>query len=192
MKKILVMACLLALVAILAVPMVTSAAPTPVTGTVKYATVTVVAPKAITWTTFAQGWNFVSDNTPTTKGSVTVTAGTSGTISATVTAKSAVEKPWLYKDATNHLDEYLLITLADTPAVTADWHIANGGDGMVQSTSYTGPATKTLVTPGTFAPLTAKTMQYCFRADQYITANDAASHAGTYTVSVEFTAVCLP
>jgi hypothetical protein len=160
---------------------------------VKYATVTVAAPKAITWSTFAQGGNLATDNTTLTNGSVTIVAGTSGTISATVTAKSALDKPWLFKDATNHLDEFLLVSLKDTaPSAAADWHIANGVADKVNGIDYYGAATKDLTEAGIFAPGTSKTMRYNFFAYQWITANDAANHAGVYSVVVEFTAAAVP
>ena len=192
MKKVLVLACLLALVAVLAVPMAASAASTTVGGTVKYATITVVAPKAMTWSTFAIGWNTAVDNTTTTRGSVTVVAGTSGTVSAEVTAKSAAGKHWLYKDATNHLDEYFIISLVDSSPAWAEYHLVSGDGGAVQGHTFSGPATKAVSTPGVWAPGTSKTMYYNFWAAQYITANDAASHAGTYSATVEFTGTCIP
>lgn len=199
MKRVLIIACLLAIVAILVVPMAASAATTKVGGTVKYATVTVVAPKAITWSTFAVGGNLAYDNTSTTQGKVTVIAGTSGTISATVTAKSDAAKAWLFKDATNRLDEFLLISLADSqPTAWAQYHIVNGGSCVAgeyagaPAESFSGDATKTLSEAGVFAPGTSKTMNYNFWAYQWITANDAANHAGTYSVDVTFTAAAVP
>lgn len=192
MKKIIGLACLLVIVAALVVPMAVSAAETPVTGTVTYATVTVKAPSAITWTIFQEGWNVKNSATA---GSVTVKAGTSGVVNATVTARRPREEGQTYgsgwmNNGTRDLDTYLLI---GTESNTGPWQAVNGEPITVQGNVCTGPLTKTLSSEA-IAPGTTKILTFSFFAAQWITHNDATTGASTapYTIPVEFTATCLP
>ncbi len=198
MKKIIGLACLLVLVAALVVPMMASAATTPIGGTVTHASVTVTAPKAFTWTAFQVGWNVKSDlstlATGATMGKVVVKAGTSGVVNATVTAKSppAEGETWgpqfMWNGTTRHLDEELLISMTDE---AANWHIVNGMTLAVQEITYSGPATRTL-TNDAVAPGTSVTMWFPFHAAQWITTGDVDAGIATYSTVVEFTAACLP
>ena len=182
MKKIIVLACMLALVAILVVPMAASAATTtPVSGTIKSATVTVTAPSTIAFGTFAMGWNLQNS---TTAGTVTVTPGTSGKTNWTVTAAWAK-----MKKGTVELKSWLLGS-PDGGATT--WHAGDGVDQWVYGGDGTGDDVA-CYGPLTYSGTTA-TGTLSFYAWQYIGADDvdSFSDAGAYATTVTFTATCDP
>jgi len=177
MKKILALACLLALVAILVVPMAaTAAAPTtPVSGTVKYATVSMTAPSALAFNTFKMGWNYATAVTP---GKVTVVPGTSLLTNWTVTAAAT---SIFLGNATDNLDTPLLVGPSkDGP----HWFFLNGGSTTIDGTVYPIPPDSGHLTySGTTTPGSVP-----FAAAQFIKASDIT--AGSYSVTVTFTVTC--
>jgi hypothetical protein len=123
------------------------------------------------------GWNATQ---ATNSGSVTLTEGTSGTATYTVTAEDTVT-PYMNNGSVN-LQNYLLI---GNISLTGGWFIANGGTGIVPTpsgTTYSGVLTYNGNTAG--APVALP-----FFAAQYVTPTDAL---GNYTATITFTATCMP
>jgi hypothetical protein len=176
MKKILILAAALVLLAILVVPAAAYAGDTStVSGEVTSATVSVDVPIGLPFGTFSAGWN-VTDwyNAHGWYGTVTVIPGTSGLTSWTVTAQGAA-----YMTASpTSLTKPLLIGPAN-----GSWSCADGtSSGDVHGVSYSGTCTYT----GTDNP-----HNFDFWAAQYIETGDAAN-AGSYSDTITFSASCLP
>ena len=119
------------------------------------------------------GWNVAQ---ATNSGSVTLTEGTSGTATYSITALAA--SPYMNNGSIN-LQNYLLI---GNSSLTGGWFIANGGSGSVDSYSFSGTLTYSGKTAGAAVSLP-------FFADQYVTPTDAL---GAYSDTVIFTATCMP
>ena len=174
MKKIIALACLLAVMAILVVPMAASAATSStgivtVTGSFVAASVKVTAPGALAFGTFESG-KFNIGSSPT-MGKVEVTPGTSKLTDWVLKAQAATPN---MKSGVNILQDYLLISFDGT------WYkIANGGDGSVQGT---GPYSGTLQITGSDA-----SHNFDFYGKQWVRADDLP---GIYTLSITFTATC--
>lgn len=181
MKKIIYMALLLALVVIMAVPMAASAADTDVKTTsvgagITAASISMVAPTAISGMALVYTDTFVPIDKAATSGSVTMTGGTAGEISWQVVAKAA--SPGKLNNAGNEVADQLLIgKTTDTP----DWRWATGtGAASIHGQTITsGELTYT----GTTSPGTIP-----FRARQYVETTDGALPAGTYSLTITFTA----
>jgi hypothetical protein len=168
-KRILIIAATLVLLAMLAVPMAAFASDTgdtTVQGAVTIASVTITAPSAINFGNFVLGENTATSATP---GSLVVTPGTSGITAWTVTAQSlapyASGQMWS-DDASRFLDTRLIITLAT-------WAQQGWADVGVTLTGATASDS---------VP---------FNAKQTIVMADTAK-AGAYTITITFTASCTP
>ena len=143
MKKIFVLACLLALVAIMAVPMVASAATagtgtTTVGGTIAEGSITVVAPGAIAFGTLSK---ITVNEKAATPGRVTVVPGSSGATAWTGSAKGATGvKPGFMSSGTDNLTNALMIgyTIAAPSYVPADIITTPGGLVYTNVTVPTG------------------------------------------------------
>jgi uncharacterized repeat protein (TIGR02543 family) len=151
-----------------------------VTGTDAAPTITFTAPSGIDLNNnsgmMVTGWNAAQ---ATNSGSVTLTEGTSGTATYTVTAEST--SPYMNNGSVN-LQNYLLI---GNTSLTGGWFIANGGTGVVPTPSgitHSGVLTYNGSTAGTPVALP-------FFAAQYVTPTDAL---GIYTDTITFTASCMP
>jgi hypothetical protein len=194
-KRILIIGMILALVAVLVVPLTASAAnsgQTTVGGIIGGATVTMTAPSAIaSWA--ATGWaggnpNFGSgDNygTSATPGTVTVNPGTSGVTSWTVTAacttnfSKAATPPQtgnMYcSTPSTWLKDALMIGPDNTVRAGSTWVSGNTWNNAGTGFSYTGNAASGSL------PLFA---------EQTITPTDTTP--GSYSITISFTATCAP
>jgi hypothetical protein len=180
MKKIFVLAGLLALVAIMAVPMAASAATTIIGGSVTEATVTMTPPSAIAFGALVYSATVPMEKAST-AGSVTVVKGTSGVISWTVTAQATTgTTPGKMSSATADLTTWLLI--GKTLATPADYRCADGIGRNIHSTAI--PA-GVLTYTGTTTP---GSIPFCAR--QWIETTDTTP--GVYSATITFTATCLP
>ena len=182
-KKLLILGIVLAMVAALVIPTAVFAAPTTtqapttttvvVTGLDAAPTVSFTAPGAINLDNssgmMTAGWN-TGTGTP---GAVTLTQGTSGTATYTITAVGASN---MVNGSSTPLQNYLLIGNTST---SGGWFIANGGSGSVDGYSFSGTLTYTGPASGSLP----------FFADQYVTPTDAL---GVYTDTITFTATCMP
>ena len=124
------------------------------------------------------GWNIAGNDT----GSVTLTQGTSGTASWTVTATGASN---MINGAETPLANYLLLGNTDaTPPNSSgsNWYIANGGSGIVAGSGGWGYS-------GTLTYNGKATGNISFYAAQWVVPTDAL---GAYTDTITFTASCMP
>jgi hypothetical protein len=196
MKKIIGLACLLVIVAALVVPMAASAATTtPVSGTIKAATVTMTAPKPVAFGQFTMGWNIASNEDEASLGTVAVTPGTSGLTNWTVTAAWG---RYMRKGTTGSV--YLAWPLLGT-GVVGTWDDSPwpptlySGDGTTEDvvTGEAPFASVTLGGPLTYSGTTAEDT-FCFGVAQFIDDADVATlgQAGAYAATVTFTATCDP
>jgi hypothetical protein len=147
-----------------------------VSGTDAAPTVAFTAPSGIdldnqTTGMMSAGWNTTQ---ATQSGTVTLTEGTSGAATWTVTALGAAN---MVNGSSTPLQNYLLI---GNTSLTGGWFIANGGSGSVDGYSFSGILTYSNNTLTDTLP---------FFADQYVTPTDAL---GVYTDTITFTATCMP
>jgi hypothetical protein len=182
MKRIFVLAFLLALVAIMAVPMAAFAADTAVVttsvgGAVSAASISMVAPGAISGMALVYTPEFTPIDKAGTNGSVTMTAGTAGLIGWQVVA-DAVSPGKLAFAGTPVANQLLLGKTVDTP----DWRWATG-TGTATIHGQTVPASGKLTYTGSTSPGTI-----AFRARQYVESTDGDLLAGTYAITITFTA----
>lgn len=180
MRKIAILAIVAAVIAMLALPMAVSAQTTDgtvVSGVMVQASVSISVPDNLQFNNFVAGWNIKNWEAfdPNNSGNVTVTPGTSGIISWTVTAQGPA---YMAHSSTN-----LTMPLLIGNSTSGPWSCADGtSSGDVHGTNYSG----TLTYSGTDA-----THQFDFAAAQYIETSDA-NVAGAYTDIITFTASCVP
>jgi hypothetical protein len=141
MKKILVLATALALVAMLAIPMAALAAdsdPATVDGTVVAANIDVVAPTFGGFGSFSPGDNRIPS---TNDGSVTVTQNSQTPKGWTVTAKDTADSGYMWKDGTvwgTNLANKLYISPDNSSWATADVGVSwTAGGGSLSGTMPT-------------------------------------------------------
>jgi hypothetical protein len=182
MKKIIGLACLLVLVAVLVVPMAATAAlSTPITGTTVLPSIAVTAPVAFGFGTLALGDNFKA----AANGSVVVTIGSSLKGNWQVIADSAVGYMQT-SDNVNSLSEYQLC--AETTA--GPWFTADGKAHVVNSLSY--PAGNLTYSGTATGAANAKvTIPLKFAVYQATKVSDVAT-ARTYSITYTFTASVTP
>ena len=149
--------------------------------------ISLVAPSNVDFGTFKLGWNIVTSATP---GQISVTFGTAGSVSYTVTAETISGQPSLVRSqpSSQPLDNCLLIGNTST---SGPWFVASGGTGVVQGVPYSGALIYSGVLSGP-AGGTATADLPLFWA-QYITQDDAtAGRAGDYSTEITFKADCKP
>jgi hypothetical protein len=141
-----------------------------------HATVTVTAPSAISFGTFHMGWNLQTSGTA---GTVTVTPGTFGDTSWTVTATC---KLYMGVGTTTYLSTPLLIGKD-----VATWHV---GDGSNVTISRGGQE----FTVGGFLTYSGTTVtdSLPFYAYQFIDDVDITTKGGVYTSTITFSATYDP
>jgi hypothetical protein len=202
MKKILALAFVLAIVAILAVPMAASAATgtggTTVGGSVRSGTITVAPPSAINFVLLNASPAVPEDGQSVTPGRVTVVPGTSGKTAWTMTAKSttpAASAGYLATPSSVKLDQPLLI--AKSNAVGTLWNLAAGGSAVgnqIPSGTIAVPhpyfaANHTDLVAGVdeldYDGADSVTNIFLY-AKQWVNMSDAT--AGTYSCTITFTA----
>jgi hypothetical protein len=170
-RRLLILVAVLALLAIPAVPAAAVTDDTGVSGSITVASVATTAPDDIAFGPFTNlGYNYADSPNP---GTVTVTPGTSGATSWTVTAASDggyTGRMWS-AGLSRLLNDQLLISDTGSPWYNAD---GSGGNGTL---TYTGTAN-----PGSL-PL---------KAAQNIVQADIDAGVGSYSIVIVFTATCLP
>jgi hypothetical protein len=191
MKKILVLALLLALVAILAVPMAATAATsttitTTVGGNVSESSISITPPSAIAFGLLA----VTTDNYGITKGSltsgkVTVVAGTANNKDWSVKAESLGSNPGFLTSSGTPLTQRLLIGQVLSPST--QWYAAFGAANTAPAK---GPAYKSNAewlyegTGNSAGTEAAPNIDFC--ALQFVDGNDDT--VGTYSITMTFTA----
>lgn len=182
MKKIFAITFLVALVAIMAVPMAAFAADTAVVstsvgGSVTAASISMVAPGAISAMALVYTDTFVPVDKAATNGSVTMTGGTAGEIAWQVVAL-ATSPGKLTNGGSAFTNELLIGKTVDAPG----WCWADG-TGAASIHSLTVPADADLTYTGTTSPGTIP-----FRARQYVEEVDGDLPVGSYSITITFTA----
>jgi len=192
MKKIFALAFVLALVAIMAVPMAASAATgtggTTVGGSVLAGTITVAPPSAISFVLLNASPTATEDAQSATPGRVTVVPGTSGKTAWTMTAKStAGTYPGYLATGATKLDQPLLIA-----KTLGSWYLASGNTGTtlippLSDTDYfTGTGTTVISGALSYAGAVSVTDIFLY-AKQWVNSSD--STAGAYSCTITFTAI---
>lgn len=193
MKKILALAFVLAMVAILAVPMAATAATgtggTPVGGSIVAGTITVTPPSAINFAVLNASKTVPEESQSLTPGKVTVVAGTSGKTAWTMTAKSTGGTyPGFLAYGATRLDQPLLIAQA-LSGTLAGWYLASGATGTTTIPPTGGDyftATQA-VASGTLLYSGPDSVTDIFLyAKQWVDQHDTT--AGVYSCTITFTA----
>jgi len=180
MKKIFALAFLLALVAVMVVPLAAFGATgvQTVGGSVTGGTITVTPASAI-----AFGMLAVEDSPITkiaaTKGKVTVTPGTSGADDWTCVVRSLTDST-MKTGASTYLSKALLIAEDDNTYSDGLWYRADGpvGGGSDPATYQAGALT--------FKGTAGSVTDISFKAMQYVTGSDTT--AGAYSITLTWTA----
>jgi hypothetical protein len=172
MKKILFLGLVLALLAVVAVPVAAFAdttGDTEVSGTFVAASLSVTAPDPLNFGNFVQGYNYAGPSV----GNVTFDPGSSAETGWSMTA---LGNSTMFAPGPIYLNNYLLISADDST-----WFIANGGSGSVNGIPYSGTLTYTGGS-GTNLPFNFWAAQFIVPADQ----------PGVYSDTITFTASMTP
>lgn len=182
MKKIITLAFLLALVAVMAVPMAAYAASgtTTVGGSVVGGTISVTPPSAIAFGTLKLDDSPIA-KTATTPGRITVTTGTSGADDWTCSAKCLTDSK--LKSGSTALTYELLIKENGSTYSSGAYHRVDGpaGAGTVGPGAGTAYAAGDLIYDGA-----GSVTDLSFAVLQHVSGSDTT--AGTYSITITFTA----